>query len=447
MTRRPPHSALGAAALLAATLFVAHLVGCSGTGGAGTSAPRAVTEGRLVIVGGGLTPGNTRVWRAIADGAGTTGTVGIVPTASAAPDEAVTSARSRFSAVLPVDRVSGIDLPRDLPERADDPRVLAQIDAATVLFFTGGNQSRTTAVLRRVAPAAGQATDTPAAIATRRLLARGGTIAGTSAGAAIMSDPMILGGTSNGSWPAAGAASTKLAPATTADPDADEERAPRAVTLGPGMGYVRGVIVDQHFFSRGRFGRLARAMLDTGIDLGIGIADDRAVLVQAAPDGSASFTALGDHAAMVLQRVTTPAAPSAVLAPSPAPATFRVHLLNDGDRWHAGTLTPATGRTAAVEPLAGSQLANRIAADPWASRKLLEEAVALAARAASSRAATAEMVLAPPTGASVRLVIDARTRLYPPSNNAPSTPGPAAWTIADLLVTIEPAPSSPSPAR
>lgn len=420
-----------ASCLAGAVVGLLHLCGCVGPAG---SAPPVTAQGRLVIVGGGLTEGNARVWRAIAQGAGADGRVGIVPTASASPEEAVASARRRLAAHVPPDRVLAVDLPRDRPANALDPAVVAQIDASRVLFFTGGDQSRTLAVLRQPA-------DTPAAAATRALLARGGTVSGTSAGAAIMSDPMILRGTSRGSWLAGAAAPTDLAPAAAAasgaGSDDGEDRAPRPVALGPGMGYLGGAIVDQHFFSRGRFGRLARAMVDTGIAVGIGIADDRAVLVEPHA-GGAIITGLGDEAAMVLVRVADDGGPS-----------FRVGLLNDGDRWQGGVLTPAPGRPGAVERLSGGVLANMLVADAWSPRRMVDEASALARLAAARRAIDAEMTIAPPEragGVTLRLRTDARTRIYPPSPASGSGASPSdrpAWTFADMIVTIRPGPAAP----
>jgi cyanophycinase len=65
-------------------------------------------------------------------------------------------------------------------------------------------------------------------------------IGGTSAGAAIMPDVMIAHG--------------------------DSEINPRvdAVEMGPGMGFLKGMLVDQHFAQRGRLGRLISTRINLG---------------------------------------------------------------------------------------------------------------------------------------------------------------------------------------
>src|SRR5439155_6746239 len=95
-------------------------------------------------------------------------------------------------------------------------------EAATGVFFTGGNQLRITHLLG----------GTPVDAVLHRRRAEGLVIGGTSAGAAMMSGTMIVGG--------------------------ENEAAPRAgvVEVGPGMDLLRGVMVDQHFTRRaGRAGR------------------------------------------------------------------------------------------------------------------------------------------------------------------------------------------------
>jgi cyanophycinase len=82
-----------------------------------------------------------------------------------------------------------------------------------------------------------------------RLLARGGVIGGTSAGAAVMSKVMIRGG----------------------NPLAE---------IGSGFGFLRGVIVDQHLSERDRLPRLQGAVDRHPGSLGLGIDEQTAVVVQ-----------------------------------------------------------------------------------------------------------------------------------------------------------------------
>jgi cyanophycinase len=83
----------------------------------------------------------------------------------------------------------------------------------------------------------------------------GRVIAGTSAGASMMSEIMVVEG--------------------------KDEEAPRKCTLkmAPGMGLLEGVIIDQHFNQRGRIGRLLAAVAQNPNILGIGIDEDTAMVV------------------------------------------------------------------------------------------------------------------------------------------------------------------------
>ena len=95
----------------------------------------------------------------------------------------------------------------------DNPQFAEMLDRATGIFMTGGNQLRLSTILG----------GTLVAQKIRRQNAAGVPVAGTSAGASIMSEHMIAGGPSN------------------AAPTQD------AVNLAPGMGLTNAVIIDQHF--------------------------------------------------------------------------------------------------------------------------------------------------------------------------------------------------------
>jgi len=149
---------------------------------------------------------------------------------------------------------------------------VAKIDAASAMFFTGGDQKRiTTRYLT-------DEKDTPEAAAMRRLLARGGVIAGTSAGDAMMSDPMFLSG---GSAEALGIPTSR--PSRTDDDDENiattrpAESAPLGPRIGRGMGFLPWAIADSHFFERHRFGRLVAALEASGKRLGIGVSENACV--------------------------------------------------------------------------------------------------------------------------------------------------------------------------
>ena len=111
-------------------------------------------------------------------------------------------------------------------EDADSPTALEAIEKATGIFFTGGNQARITSILK----------DTKIDSLLHKRFDEGAVIGGTSAGAAMMPEAMIVEG------------------------DADTNPRIEIVALEPGMGFLPEVIIDQHFAQRGRLGRLLSAV-------------------------------------------------------------------------------------------------------------------------------------------------------------------------------------------
>lgn len=135
----------------------------------------------------------------------------------------------------------------DTVERDDasSATYLEAIKKATGVFFTGGNQARITSVLR----------ETEIHKQLQKQLSNGLVIGGTSAGAAMMPDMMIVEG--------------------------DSETNPRIeiVEMEPGMGFLPGIVIDQHFAQRGRIGRLLSAVAQQPVNLGFGIDENTAVVV------------------------------------------------------------------------------------------------------------------------------------------------------------------------
>lgn len=131
---------------------------------------------------------------------------------------------------------------------ANAPEVIELFEAASGVFFTGGDQRRITSLLG----------GTEADDVLHRRVEDGLILGGTSAGAAMMSSTMIVGGI----------------------PEATLRVG--MVELGPGMEFLNGVIIDQHFEERGRLRRLLSAVAQYPHELGIGIDEDTAIVV----DGS-----------------------------------------------------------------------------------------------------------------------------------------------------------------
>lgn len=148
------------------------------------------------------------------------------------------------------DAAVGVALRHDAPERAFDRDWVERLEGCGGFWFTGGDQSRIVDVLR---PDGGTSPAFEAILAVHR---RGGVVAGTSAGCAMASDPMIGGGTS-------------------------AEALRGEVQLRGGLGFLRGVLVDQHHFANGRFGRLLVALGRDGAGgVGLGVDEDTAIAVR-----------------------------------------------------------------------------------------------------------------------------------------------------------------------
>ncbi|AGX41511.1 cyanophycinase [Clostridium saccharobutylicum] len=119
------------------------------------------------------------------------------------------------------------------------------IKSASLIFFTGGDQLRITSLIG----------GTSVYDALKEVSQKGTIIVGTSAGASVMSDTMIVQG--------------------------EDEDSPRKCTLkmAPGLGLIKDVIIDQHFAQRGRIGRLLTGIAQNPEVLGIGIDENTGIVV------------------------------------------------------------------------------------------------------------------------------------------------------------------------
>jgi cyanophycinase len=170
----------------------------------------------------------------------------VIPTASQ-----LLSTGPRYERIfgdLGAERVSSLDF--DTRRDAEEPGRLARLQQATGVFFTGGNQLRLGTLIG----------GTSVAKALRQMNAAGVPVAGTSAGAAFISEHMIAFG-DEGSTPIAG-----------------------SVRLAPGLGLTNRFIIDQHFRQRDRLGRLLTALAYNPFAVGIGLDEDTAAFID--PDNT-----------------------------------------------------------------------------------------------------------------------------------------------------------------
>jgi cyanophycinase len=137
-----------------------------------------------------------------------------------------------------------------------DPALVERLRAFGSVFFTGGDQSRIVRTLVQNGEA------TPALQCLRELYEQGGLISGSSAGAAVMSGPMLLGGTS-------------LHAVSRGAGSGDDD-----YQLGQGLGFFTYGVVDQHFLQRGRIGRLLISARDCGTPFAFGVDENSALIVR-----------------------------------------------------------------------------------------------------------------------------------------------------------------------
>jgi len=194
--------------------------------------------------------------------------------------------------------------------QAESAATARRLDGVTGIWFTGGDQTLVTPVLLGTA--------TLAAMQAR--YRAGAVVGGTSAGAAVMSDSMLTG--------------NQRPPGDTLGYYGDEFPviARGVIEIVPGLGFLSGVIVDQHFVRRERHNRLLAVILERPTLIGVGI--DESTVLEVRPDGS--WTVRG-AASVVLYD-----ARRARLTPRGAPlgaADVRLHVLPAG-----ATFNPTTGR-------------------------------------------------------------------------------------------------------
>lgn len=218
-------------------------------------------SGQLVIIGGAEDKeGDCKILREFVRRAGgTKARIVIMTAATELPREVGENYTKIF------ERIGAEDVRIVDTETRDDARsstALEAIENATGVFFTGGDQARITGILK----------DTEIDTAIHKRFSEGAVIAGTSAGAAVMPDVMIVEG--------------------------DSETNPRVnvVEMGPGMAFLPGIVIDQHFSQRGRLGRLLSALAQQPAVMGFGIDENTAIIVN-----DNYFQVIGEGAVTVVE--------------------------------------------------------------------------------------------------------------------------------------------------
>ncbi|WP_066895863.1 cyanophycinase [Clostridium nigeriense] len=202
-------------------------------------------KGDLIIIGGAEDKeGDKEILKKVCNSINKDKDIILIATiATEYPEEALDKYKKIFSN-LGVKNIKSLNI--EEREHSLDEKNIELIKEAALIFFTGGDQLRITSLVG----------GTSIYDALKNASLNGCIIVGTSAGASVMSDTMVVNG--------------------------EDDESPRKCTLkmAPGLGFVEGVMIDQHFAQRGRIGRLLTGIAQNPEVLGVGIDEDTALVVR-----------------------------------------------------------------------------------------------------------------------------------------------------------------------
>ncbi|TGE19684.1 cyanophycinase [Hymenobacter elongatus] len=186
---------------------------------------------------------------------------------------------------------------------ADKLASLRRLKEASLVFFTGGDQELITEFLR--------GTEFLRVLTERYHTDAEFVIAGTSAGASVLPEYMLVAGYGWRSLRKGG------------------------IQTGDGLGLVPNLLIDQHFVERGRFGRLAHALLTHSMCLGLGLAEETGIIIRRGQEAEV----FGDGVVMVVDGYHLHGNNLGRIGRGEPVAgqDFRVHLLVSGQRLNLHT--------------------------------------------------------------------------------------------------------------
>lgn len=216
-------------------------------------------KGKLLIIGGAedKSDGTTndikgrndqferfKILKELLPSGNSNGKIEIITTASSAPGQMEKVYQKTFSDIG-YENIGFLHI-RD-KKQARDEQYYGRIQNARAIFFTGGDQLRFSTIIG--------GTTIADIIKEKYLHEKGFIVAGTSAGAMVMSEIMICGGGTR------------------------EALLGSDLHTASGLGLLANCIIDTHFIKRGRFSRLAHAIIINPRNLGIGLGEDTALII------------------------------------------------------------------------------------------------------------------------------------------------------------------------
>ena len=267
--------------------------------------PDGGQRGWIIPIGGAENKENDRriLERFVRQSGGTDADIIVIPTASRMHE---TGPRyEKLFSEIGARRVGVMDF--DTRRDCQEPGRLRRLEAATGIFFTGGNQLRVTTLLG----------GTPVAKLIRQRNARGATVGGTSAGASILSEHMIAGG------------------------DEGSSAIDGSVRLAAGLGLTNRFIIDQHFRQRDRLGRLITALAYNPFAIGIGLDEDTAAFI--GPDESVEVHGSGGVTVVDSSEVSYSSISEVGEGQPVCVLGLRVHILVEGATFNLHTREASSG--------------------------------------------------------------------------------------------------------
>ncbi|HBM15092.1 MAG TPA: cyanophycinase [Lentisphaeria bacterium] len=257
-------------------------------------------RGRLIAIGGNEDKiDNLKVLkRVVSEAKGRDTIVEVITTASENPRQMEDNYErafkrigvSGFGAIHIASRYDAAD--RSLEER---------INEADLIFFTGGDQLRLSSILG----------GSYFMEVLRSRFLEGALVAGTSAGAAALSETMIYDG------------------------EGSTGMLKGSISMGPGLAFLNGVIIDTHFINRSRIARLFQVVATNPSVLGVGLSEDTAIFIK---DDEDSFEVIGSSLAVVVDGGHLKNSNISKIAKGEpiAVENFHVHTLVEGYKYNFG---------------------------------------------------------------------------------------------------------------
>jgi cyanophycinase len=236
------------------------------------------------------------LYHVVKEAGGIDANIVVIPTASSIPVEVGENYLTAFTS-LGCKNVQVLDIRSK--EDSETEHAITCIKNANCIMFSGGDQSKITDKIG--------GTTIHNILVERYKNEAGFVIAGTSAGAMVMANEMIAGGS------------------------ASESFIKGAVNMYKGLGLIPELIIDTHFIRRGRFGRQSEAVAKFPNLLGIGLAEDTGMIIKNGND----CTVIGSGMVIVFDGSTLTHNNEKILEEGTpmTMANLTVHVLSNSDEY------------------------------------------------------------------------------------------------------------------